>query len=448
MSCGCKSGLQKKPATAGFSHNTSRTLQRAAAKEECQCEDCKRRAKLQRSAAQGRVPEEVPPIVYEVLRSAGQPLEASTRSSMGERLGHDFSRVRIHSDARAAESARAVNARAYTVGPNVVFGHGEYAPRSIEGDALIAHELTHVVQQSTAAGIPQHGLLIDPPSSSLEREAVRASEQNSPVTGNPRETGGVRLARNRKDHKPGPDTPGVRTNQDEDPDLSFLFLLGTALKHIGESAQATRDMYNSGIETMRAASESMKSSGVPRSEIAKDLVSRRRLLKVQVKKLSDVLIRAGSEAIDHLPGRAGDLSYEQRLAIKGTDDAVIASALKSNRLVNLLPGTLRQLSRGMWIASAGVSVKMVLDAPQAERGAVAIKEGAGFAGGMVGSLGVAAGCALIGIASGGLGLLVCGLAGGILGDMAGRAAAKAGTERFGIGATEDAPPSSRVEAAR
>ena len=69
---------------------------------------------------------------------------------MEDRLGFDFSRVRVHTDAQAAQSARAVGARAYTIGSDVVFGAGEYAPRSREGQRLIAHELTHVRQQASA----------------------------------------------------------------------------------------------------------------------------------------------------------------------------------------------------------------------------------------------------------------------------------------------------------
>jgi hypothetical protein len=91
-----------------------------------------------------------PDLVTDVLQGSGQPLDGSTQSTMEDRLGFDFSRVRIHTDAQAAESARAVRARAYTVGSDVVFGAGQYAPRSLEGQRLIAHELTHVRQQSMA----------------------------------------------------------------------------------------------------------------------------------------------------------------------------------------------------------------------------------------------------------------------------------------------------------
>jgi hypothetical protein len=90
--------------------------------------------------------------VYEVLRSPGQLLDSATRAFMESRFGHDFSRVRIHSDPTAAQSAQGVNAYAYTVGNNIVFGTGQFAPRTHKGRRLIAHELTHVVQQSGLRG--------------------------------------------------------------------------------------------------------------------------------------------------------------------------------------------------------------------------------------------------------------------------------------------------------
>lgn len=80
----------------------------------------------------------------------GRALDPALRQSMESRLGHDLSRVRIHTDSRTNESARALNARAYTVGTNVVFDQGEYAPQSRRGQKLLAHELTHVTQQSRA----------------------------------------------------------------------------------------------------------------------------------------------------------------------------------------------------------------------------------------------------------------------------------------------------------
>jgi hypothetical protein len=83
-----------------------------------------------------------------VLRSPGRPLDEPTRRLMSSRIGFDFGKVRIHTDDRAAASAKALGARAYTIGTDVVFGSGRYAPDTAAGRRLLAHELTHVVQQS------------------------------------------------------------------------------------------------------------------------------------------------------------------------------------------------------------------------------------------------------------------------------------------------------------
>jgi uncharacterized protein DUF4157 len=85
----------------------------------------------------------------------GQPLDPTTRSFMQARFGHDFSRVRVHTGSEADQSARSINARAFTIGDNIAFGAGQYAPFTHEGGHLLAHELTHVVQQSsgTTSGV-------------------------------------------------------------------------------------------------------------------------------------------------------------------------------------------------------------------------------------------------------------------------------------------------------
>src|SRR2546425_10405604 len=112
------------------------------------CEEC-RKKKLQRAALQpssfNTQSSDVPPIVHEVLRSPGQPLDPATRAFMEPRFGHDFSQVRVHADARAVESARVVKALAYTVGSHVVFGSGQYAADTHVGRRLIAHELAHTI---------------------------------------------------------------------------------------------------------------------------------------------------------------------------------------------------------------------------------------------------------------------------------------------------------------
>ena len=95
-----------------------------------------------------------PPIVHEVLRSPGQPLDAGTRAYFESRYGHDFSRVRVHADSTAAQSAEALGAQAYTVGQHVVFSGHRPSPTAFAGRQLWAHELAHVVQQSRGGQTP------------------------------------------------------------------------------------------------------------------------------------------------------------------------------------------------------------------------------------------------------------------------------------------------------
>ena len=82
------------------------------------------------------------------IKGGGRPLAESVRAYFEPRFGTDFSQVKVHTGAQAAESAEEVNAKAYTLGQDVVFGTGQYAPKTSEGRRLMAHELTHVVQQS------------------------------------------------------------------------------------------------------------------------------------------------------------------------------------------------------------------------------------------------------------------------------------------------------------
>lgn len=143
-----------------------------------ECESCrKKRQGLQRQAAAPAGPATAPPIVHEVLASAGRPLDGATRTFMETRMGHDFSQVRVHSDGRAAELARAVSALAYTVGRNIVFGAGHYAPGTGSGQRLLAHELAHVAQQGGSGTALQPQLAIGATDDPAEAEADRAAER-------------------------------------------------------------------------------------------------------------------------------------------------------------------------------------------------------------------------------------------------------------------------------
>jgi hypothetical protein len=113
------------------------------------------------------------------ISSGARPLDSSTRSMMEGRFGHNFEDVRVHADTTAADSAQALNARAYTLGQDIVFGGGQYAPGTSEGQHLIAHELTHVVQQGAEpASTPMASSLeVSQPGDPFEREADAVAQQ-------------------------------------------------------------------------------------------------------------------------------------------------------------------------------------------------------------------------------------------------------------------------------
>ncbi|RCJ29425.1 hypothetical protein A6770_22095 [Nostoc minutum NIES-26] len=158
--------LQRKCATCG---------QQTIAGGECQ--ECKNKQLLQRrSTHQGEI-SQVPPIVHEVLASSGQVLDPDTRSFMETRFGRNFSQVRIHTDAKAAESARNVNALAYTVRQDIVFSQGQYQPETLAGKKLLAHELAHVVQQEGLIHSLQQVAIANSSSNAAEVEAESVANQ-------------------------------------------------------------------------------------------------------------------------------------------------------------------------------------------------------------------------------------------------------------------------------
>jgi hypothetical protein len=170
----------------------------AGAEEEC--EECKKKGTLQRRAAGSGVRSQVPRIVNETLRSLGQTLDRHTRAFFESRFAHDFGGVRVHTDARAAESALAVNALAYTLGNHIVFAPGHYDPHRPPGRSLLAHELAHVVQQSNAPASRVDTLL--PTASSAEQEAKSAARSLADVH-TPRISQRISASQLSRQEKPG-----------------------------------------------------------------------------------------------------------------------------------------------------------------------------------------------------------------------------------------------------
>lgn len=141
---------------------------------------------LQRAAGNASVnsllaeDQERSPVLDVVGSGGGQPLDRNTRAEMEASFGHDFSDVRIHTGGRAAESARSVQAQAYTVGNDIVFGGDNYAPDTAAGKRTLAHELTHVVQQLSGPvdGTPAAGgVSMSDPSDRFEQAAEHTADR-------------------------------------------------------------------------------------------------------------------------------------------------------------------------------------------------------------------------------------------------------------------------------
>jgi hypothetical protein len=169
-----------------------------------ECKGCmQKRNALQRAAVGQAAPDVAPPIVHEVLQSPGQPLDGGTRGLMESRFGSDFSRVRVHTTDQADESAREVSALAYTVGQHVIFSSGKYAPATLDGQLLLAHELVHTIQQSDWPSYTS-ALAVEGSFGASEREAGLVSRLVlQKQAGNVLTRTGVQVARQ-------PDEVGVR----------------------------------------------------------------------------------------------------------------------------------------------------------------------------------------------------------------------------------------------
>jgi len=115
------------------------------------CAACEEEEKVQKKGAGTNGAAQAPPMVHATLRSSGRPLDPAARAFFEPRFGRDFGAVRVHDDTAAAASARSVDAVAYTVGHDIVFAQGRYAPDTPPGRQLLAHELAHVVQQNGGA---------------------------------------------------------------------------------------------------------------------------------------------------------------------------------------------------------------------------------------------------------------------------------------------------------
>lgn len=186
---------------------------------------------VQRKAEPGAATLESPMRMNAVLESSGRPLDAETRATMESQIGFDFAKVRIHTGPQAAESARAMGARAYTIGTSVVFAASQFSPATAEGRKLIAHELTHTVQQGFAPPVTRRSAKAGPiiaKSAGTQNKSPRLSggEAEPPSRLVPLDEGAAGLQREREVRQAGILAQGPRFRVPTTADLKALFTSG------------------------------------------------------------------------------------------------------------------------------------------------------------------------------------------------------------------------------
>lgn len=201
------------------------------------------------------------PLVNAALARPGSPLDGESRSAFGSRFGRDFSAVRVHTDSAAAASARALSASAYTVADNIVFGEGKFEPRSPAGRRLLAHELTHVVQQS---GLPRTAPHRDDGTRQAEPTQPRTTPDVSPAGASP----GCLIQRAPPDPPaPVPETP-ILGSTDPAAETESLFHYGDLTGK--DSFRSTRDYPRlTDCGTAESVEEAAKYTGTPVRESVK-----------------------------------------------------------------------------------------------------------------------------------------------------------------------------------
>ena len=321
----------------------------------------------------------VPPIVHEVLATPSQPLDPSTRGFMEPRFGHAFSKLRVHTDAKAAESAHAIGAAAYVMGHDIVFGAGRFAPETQEGRQLIAHELTHVVQQSGADGVHAD-------------QKIQRQPEGSEGTG----------------AGPGPVVKGTG-------DVSIY--VGKTMT----SEAALRQIYRESARKISEEALRMVAQVTSVEDAARWAHQARNDLKVMIRLRGSPIIRGLAEArnIRKYGDKIGP-TYEELIRQGKTPEDIIGSAGKASTKVNRVAAKLRVGGRFFIGLDIATVTWEVFSAPEGERLRTAVAGGARVAGTVGGGWAGAKGGAAAGFAiAGPIGAAVVGVLGGIGGALFG-----------------------------
>jgi hypothetical protein len=325
---------------------------------------------------------EAPAIVHETLRTPGEPLDASTRAFFETRLGIDLSAVRVRTDARAAASARAIGARAYTVGSDLVFDSGQYAPSTIGGRRILAHELHHVVQRRSPSVQP-------------------------------------RVQRQPPDAKATPDHPVADAAGSVSVSVGKTMTAEAGLRQVYEqSARSITDqalkMAAEGGNTPEAIEQAARFAANARNE-----------LKVLIRAKGSVITKALAEArnIKKYGDKVGP-TFDELIREGKTPLDLIGSAGKANERVTRTAMRMKLAGRFLIAIDLAIVTWEVIEAPEGTRLRTAVGGAGGIAGAWAGGELGAIGGAKIGGAIGtfiepGGGTALGGAIGGVIGGLAG-----------------------------
>lgn len=199
-----------------------------------------------------------------------------------------------------------------------------------------------------------------------------------------------------------------------------LMALAQVLDTAGKSTGVYRALYQHGEEAIVNQAASMKAAGATETQIAEHVSEMRRQLALKVREASGELQKKAAELFDLVRGNKERPSYSTLRAAGKSDAQIIETAAKTNKWVNRLPGALKWTGRVLVIAQAAYSIYVTIEAPPDQRVRVAAQEAGGFFGGFAGAEVGGGLCIAFGIATEGIGLLACGLVGGVGGYSVGR----------------------------
>lgn len=412
------------------------------------------------------------------LDGTGRPLSVGERNFFEPRFNRDFSDVRIHTDSQAAQSAQRINALAYTKGNNIVFNQGQYQPTSESGRRLMAHELTHVVQQSNQADSVQRmpfgdfAMFDSLPGGSPIRAIVSGPYSDRAIAETLYGDPDIAVVHDSADYsiiiidesllldrwrryfpelEPVPEVDTFGLSEEDLTQVGLIALGNTLRTNAADSVGVLRAIYNNGVteivaqraQMIRAAMSpeaaervisglgnnldrrtmirllEQELSPTQAANIARTVSTMRHDLALNVRRTGGMILQRGAELIDAVRGQARP-TYDALRAAGKSDAQIIISATRTNNFVNNLPRGMRLTGGVLLVASAGFSIYLIISADEEDRSRVIREEAGGFAGGMLGSAAATAACIATGIATAGFGLIVCGLIGGTIGAAAGR----------------------------